>query len=787
MFNVERVVEVLMKVLFYHNSYRLISIVVLQALLQTVHAQQNEQQRTQLASEAGSSEIVSIEEIEVVGESKDPLGSDTSISLVEDTRSVSVIDEAIFRDFGALYLDDVLDYTAGSIGDTFGFSTRTVEPVVRGFAATIYRDNLQVGFGSDNNTRTEVFFLERVEVLKGPSATLFGKGSPGGVINTVTKVARLDQENEVILDAGNFDYKQLGIDLNHNLSETIALRLVGVVRDKDTQVDGVFEKVNAVLPSITYEADSTSVTTLFEYIERDSRPAHQFLPLQITACLSEQIDVESIYLPFGGEEFEVNPCYPVESASSNIIDIPDELEVPFSYRVDNSTSYSNDAFDRYDTRSSMAGLILKHSFNESLSTKTNVRYKDALVYYNHSFIQFQALLGPRVSPPFFRDSSFPDYNDGVNEDFESGYTWRSTEAGTEQLALDHQFQWSVASNYDLVVGLAHQNLKIFNDYALVTNGFINPYNYIALPLTEFTSVERDITLERQNVEISSLYINQNIVFNTFKLNLGYRFDDVVLDTFNSGKETTGLVNDNVSSYSVGANYEFNAWLSVYGSYSESYEVELDVDRLTGEPLKPRFGEQFEAGIKYRPDYPSGLVTLSLFKITENNIRDPNALQNTIPSQQEGEAENKGLELEANLMFDQFEFLTALSLNESENAFGRDLDKWPHKQAKFWLSYKPEWLTNFKVGAGARYFSQNQNARNLELFRGTPNFVETTFLVRTGGYTLFDAKVGYEYRNYNFTLNIRNIEDKEYYSTCLARGDCFPVEARTITGRMAINF
>ena len=53
--------------------------------------------------------------------------------------------------------------------------------------------------------------------------------------------------------------------------------------------------------------------------------------------------------------------------------------------------------------------------------------------------------------------------------------------------------------------------------------------------------------------------------------------------------------------------------------------------------------------------------------------------------------------------------------------------------------------------------------------------------------MLDALVGYEYERFDFTLNIRNLGDDQFYATCLSRGDCFPGEQRTIVGNVRMRF
>ncbi|MCR9267989.1 MAG: TonB-dependent receptor plug domain-containing protein, partial [Alphaproteobacteria bacterium] len=102
--------------------------------------------------------------------------SDTPV--IETPRSVSIetLDQILER--GAVDLSDAVLYSAGVIGDTYGISTRVDSVQVRGLRAPEYRDSLQALFGSYNNTRSDIYTIEQVEILRGPSAILYGQGSP---------------------------------------------------------------------------------------------------------------------------------------------------------------------------------------------------------------------------------------------------------------------------------------------------------------------------------------------------------------------------------------------------------------------------------------------------------------------------------------------------------------------------------------------------------------------------------------------------------------------------------
>jgi iron complex outermembrane recepter protein len=99
--------------------------------------------------------------------------------------------------------------------------------------------------------------------------------------------------------------------------------------------------------------------------------------------------------------------------------------------------------------------------------------------------------------------------------------------------------------------------------------------------------------------------------------------------------------------------------------------------------------------------------------------------------------------------------------------GNQIESVPKHLASLWAIYEfdqPE-LKGWSVGAGARYVGASWDSANE---------------IRTPGVTLFDAMIAYEEENWRWSINAKNLEDKEYLTTCLSRGDCFVGTARTIT-------
>ena len=204
---------------------------------------------------------------------------------------------------------------------------------------------------------------------------------------------------------------------------------------------------------------------------------------------------------------------------------------------------------------------------------------------------------------------------------------------------------------------------------------------------------------------------------------------------------------------------------------ESFEPVIG-DNGQGELLKPQRGEQIELGIKYVPTAFDGFFTLAWFDIEQTNLSDPNSDPQEF-EQQSGKAKIDGIEFESFSYFGDFTLEVNISKLNTESANGFKLDSVPEKQASAWLNYKPMGnFEGFKSGLGVRYSGES--------YDGTDTY-------RTPSYTLADFMIGYEVEQWDFALNVRNLADKNYYATCLGRGDCFPGKERTIVGRVSYNF
>jgi len=274
----------------------------------------------------------------------------SDVPIMEMARSVSIETQQDLLDKGALNLADAYVYSAGVTGERYGFATRGDWVAVRGLDVPEYRDSLQALFGNYNNTRPDIYTIEQVEILKGPASVLYGQGSPGGIVNVVSKTPREDQRNEIVVDAGNFSRRQIAADVGGALDDAghWRYRLVAVYRDTDSQVDYVSEEARVLAPSLRYSPSAdTEVTLLGTFQRNDNDTGAQF---------------HSVY--------------------GTLLPAPNGEYIPWD-------AYTGEpGFNRYDTDSDSLTLLANHRINDVWSLEATARWTDGSSDYRQAWVSF---------------------------------------------------------------------------------------------------------------------------------------------------------------------------------------------------------------------------------------------------------------------------------------------------------------------------------------------------------------------------------------------------------------
>ncbi len=179
----------------------------------------------------------------------------TPVSIQQTPQSVQVLTSALIKDQELNSIDEALA-NVSNVTPSHSSEMLLINPIVRGFEAEIFTDGL-VGYGDTAvSDAASLWHVERVEVAKGPTSTLFGGGigAPvGGLINQVTKTANFKTGFAARARAGSFDTYALAGDANVAFSDAAAIRLVGEVQSANDYIDKVNIDRILLAPSVRFQ------------------------------------------------------------------------------------------------------------------------------------------------------------------------------------------------------------------------------------------------------------------------------------------------------------------------------------------------------------------------------------------------------------------------------------------------------------------------------------------------------------------------------------------------------
>lgn len=633
----------------------------------------------------------------------------------EATQSVSVIDQQQLLKKAPVKLDEALRYTAGVHSQQYGSDTDTDWFLVRGFEAATFLDGSRAFRDGHYTWLTETYGLEQIEVLKGPSAILYGETPPGGVVNLVQKKPTAEPHGEVRLELGTRDHRAIGFDVSDSANEdgSVRYRLVGMFKKRDGQLNGTHNDRFYLAPSVSIDiSDDTQLTLLSTLLKDDGVPSNTFVP------------------QYG-----------------SIIDTPNG-------KIDPKTNLGQPGFDKYQRTQISAGYLLEHQLNDTWELTQRFNYA-----YNKLHLRSTYALNGK-----------PDENGQINQ----GLVYRNGD--TNSFTLDNRAvaKWdSSRMEHTLLTGidLQHHLNKgdELDDYAF---GKINPWKPIYGDHKPFDPNQaNDRTITKSQVSGYAQY-QVKLDYQWIAL-LGGRYDLVNVD--NSSTKANQNISRSFNEYSVNAGLMYLAdnGLSPYINYSESFNVLSTIDRATNDLYKPLRGEQTEVGMKYTPHFMDGFFNIALFDLKQKNAVVTRGAITT----QTGEVRSKGVELEAvgyvtdNLKLSANYTYTDAQTDDTNDGSFQQAPIVPTHLASAWLDYDANniGLTGWNFSTGARYIGESKDAPKSIAAGGYAGYVPSVIL--------WDLMASYDInKQWRAQLNVNNVLNEEYVASC--NWSCYYGETRT---------
>lgn len=178
----------------------------------------------------------------------------TDTALNDIPQAISVVPAQVLEDLNTTRIDRALDFAGGvSRQNNFGGLT-FLNYSVRGFTTgELYKNGFAINRGS--YSAPDASNIERIEVLKGPAASLYGRGDPGGMVNIVTKKPQAEAFTRLTASAGSWDRYRTGLDVNTPLNEDGSLlsRVNLALEDNQSFRDHVGSERQIISPSLSWQ------------------------------------------------------------------------------------------------------------------------------------------------------------------------------------------------------------------------------------------------------------------------------------------------------------------------------------------------------------------------------------------------------------------------------------------------------------------------------------------------------------------------------------------------------
>ena len=196
----------------------------------------------------------------------------TDTALRDIPQSISVIPATVLKDLGSTSVERALEF-AGGVSKQNNFGGLTLyEYSVRGFTTSeFYQDGFSANRGYPSTP--DAANIERIEVLKGPAASLYGRGDPGGTVNIVTKKPQPEAFTTLQTSAGSWDRYRTALDVNTPLDPegNVLSRVNLAVEDNHSFRNHVDAKRVFVAPSFSWQLDpDTTLLVESEFVRHRS-------------------------------------------------------------------------------------------------------------------------------------------------------------------------------------------------------------------------------------------------------------------------------------------------------------------------------------------------------------------------------------------------------------------------------------------------------------------------------------------------------------------------------------
>ncbi|WP_432757170.1 TonB-dependent siderophore receptor [Consotaella aegiceratis] len=598
------------------------------------------------------------------------VGSKTDTPIVDVPAAVSIVTEEEMEKRGVKNLDEALAYTSSVSTDIYGSDDRYDFYLIRGFyegSYGTYRDGLPIRIWNFTGSRVEPYGMQRFEVLKGSTSTLFGLNAPGGLVNAITKRPQDTKFGEIYTTLGN-GHVETGTDFGGPIDEggDWSYRVTAKWQDADNGLDFTQDDRLYIAPALTWNpTDATTLTILGDYTKRDGNTSHG---------------------------------------------------IPYGSGIDPDTYLGESDFDNMDTEEWNIGYEFAHDFGNGLQFRSNARYSNLDMTYESVY---PGAVGTSSSDSTISRSSLGIY--GRSESFVTDNQFQydaSVGMFDSRTLLGTDY-----SHYKIKENREDGTADEINIYDPVHcgRGCVSPYWQLR--------DNNEISIYGLYLQ-EELTVDDRWIFTAGgRFDRVEQADDYIYDyttLYGYTDEGTYDATDEAFTKRFGLTFKATDQLSLYANYSESFQP-LGVSRAyLVNSAKPQEGTQYEVGAKFTPAGLDALFTLALFDLTQTNVSQYDSSYNQY---QVGEINVRGVELEGKMaLADHLNMTLAYSYWDSEikedvsGNTGNRPELVPEHIASAWVDYTiPGWnmFGDLVLGVGARFmgsrYADDENTIKLDSF------------------------------------------------------------------------
>lgn len=659
----------------------------------------------------------------------------TDTPILNTPQSITVLTKEFIRDSAFTSIGEAVRYVPGVIPHQ-GEGNRD-DVVIRGQRSNA--DFFVNGIRDDVQYYRDFYNIQRLEVLKGPDAMIFGRGGGGGIINRVTKEADGVPIREITVGGNTYPGARVQMDVGQAVTPDLAVRLNAFYENTESYRDFYKLERYGINPTVTYAPnDQTRIKVSYEYLH-DDRTTDRGIPSQVR---------------------------------------PGGALPQFAYRTDPSTFFGNPNLNYALTDVHIATGVIEHDFDNGLKVKNTSQYANYQKFYQNIFPGGAVnLAGTSVNL-----SAYNNENDRQNLFNQTDFTYKVNTG-----FVRHTFLFGGEVGHQS--GLSFRQSGLFNGTtpSLAVNPLF-PTSYVPVTFANRRNTVMGTTFNDANntykLDLGAVYLQDQIEITKYlQIIGGVRFDRFDLE---SRDRVTGAVfsrTDNLVSPRAGVVLKPVDNVSIYGSYSVSYLPSagdqfstLAAGTIVADPEK---FENKEVGVKWELN-PRLRVDAAVYELERTNQRfpDPNNAGFFILS---GKTLTRGFETSVSgYITDQWQMIGGYAYTDARITGatsatitpGKRVGLVPYNTFSLWNRYN--FNQSFGAGVGVIYYSDF--------------YASSDDTVRLPSFTRVDAALYFRINNmWRAQLNVENVFNTKYISTADGNNNLTPGSPRVARVTATANF